>query len=99
MNEADPPQWSQNHSESRLPRIITGLEDKQEVSLLPFIAFCFYEYSLAQTPKPKLFDKIKGLITSKKHPQVHEPVLLSVANLTEIAQVCPSSHHQGIVDN
>lgn len=101
MNGADPPRWSQSHSESRLPHIITGLEDKHEVSLpvLPFIAFCFYELS-SQTPKLKLFDKIKGLIAPKKQSQVHEPqaVLPSVpvAKLTESAQVCPlaSSYHR-----
>lgn len=102
MSGADPFRWRQNYSETRLPHIITGLEDKREVSLsLPFIAFRFYEYSLFQTPKLKLFDKIKGLIIPKRQPQVHEPVLPSVVNLTENAQVCPapSPLHNGIVDN
>jgi hypothetical protein len=104
MNGADPPRWRQNHPENQLPpHIITGIEHKHAVSLLPFIALRFYEYSLFQTPvlhsKPKLFDKFKGLFTPKRQSEVHEPVLPSVANPTENAQVCPSSRHQGIVDD
>ena len=109
MSGADPPRWRQNRSESQLPHIITtGLEHKHAVSLLPFIALHFYEYSFSQTPllpskdsKPKLFDKIRELISPKRQleSQVHEPVVPSVANLTENAQVCPGSHRQGIVDD
>ena len=45
MSGADPPRWRQNHSESRLPHIITPIEDKHEVSLILVVLFITFSFS------------------------------------------------------
>ena len=60
MSGADLSRWSQNRSEPRLPHIITGLEDKREVSLLPFVKFDSMNIRSVRHQNPNCSIKSKG---------------------------------------